>query len=729
MSSETNGDLYYCELCDIEVKLRHKDVHLSSIEHADSADNQTSLQEITDDTGTSDMKSEDIERIETRRRCREAMEDITKIKRKIKEPYKKICSELGIEINNKWTIRNMSNKIYDHLNEFDSSDNKKPKIKILDLCSGCGGIALGFRNDGNYTSVGLIEINGDCCDTLRSNGFDKVECADITKVDFKQDKYRCDIIVIGSPCQSFSYAGLKKGFNDTRGMILYEFIKILDILNPPMFLIENVEGLMTHDKGSSMKNLLKVLGRRYHVKYQLLDSSLYSVPQKRKRIFIFGSRYSDGYEFPIPDKKIVTLGDAIRDIEDDTKNIITNKYKDDKLKYFKKIPQGGCWINLNIEDQKTYLGKSYNSGGGKRGILRRLSYDKPCLTILCSPQQKQTERCHPTKDRPLTLLESARVQTFPDNYIFAGSISSRYKQIGNAVPVLLAQAVAKSIYIYWAKNKHLSVPVHNTVGDEGEDNDENGNIDDGDGNDGKNTNSGNNNDDNKSNKETNGNNSDIEAHKYVPYMDDDTFADLVDKVLLAYNVDKKVDISKNMIDPIKMIFDMSAWQITEEEWRKNEADRQLDKTVNNAIGYFHQRFLSNIKGWIDLDCNADLKSLYGVDLCNEEKTIFIEIKNKYNTMNSSCKRDVINRLNLIKKLHPEADVYIGIIISKVESKVVNGIKYVNGKELYKIVTGDEGALELTLSALYKYLKNTKKIPGENEFWKECVSKSFNINLV
>lgn len=100
---------------------------------------------------------------------------------------------------------------------------------------------------------------------------------------------------------------------------------------------------------------------------------------------------------------------------------------------------------MPIKLQKEYLGTSYKSGGGKRGILRKLSLDEPCLTLLCSPSQKQTERCHPTELRPLNIREYARIQTFDDTYEFCGSLSSQYRQIGNAVPVKLAFALGKSI--------------------------------------------------------------------------------------------------------------------------------------------------------------------------------------------------------------------------------------------------------------------------------------------
>ena len=131
-------------------------------------------------------------------------------------------------------------------------------------------------------------------------------------------------------------------------------------------------------------------------------------------------------------------------------NFFKNKTKK-QINLFKMIQQGGCWINLPIEIQKQYLGNSYYSGGGKRGILYRLSMEKPSLTLLCSPSQKQTERCHPLEERPLTIREYARIQTFDDKYEFFGNITSQYKQIGNAVPVELARQMGISIINFLQK--------------------------------------------------------------------------------------------------------------------------------------------------------------------------------------------------------------------------------------------------------------------------------------
>ena len=121
------------------------------------------------------------------------------------------------------------------------------------------------------------------------------------------------------------------------------------------------------------------------------------------------------------------------------------KYNEEKIKLFKQIPQGGCWIHLPEPLQREYMGKSFESGGGKRGILYRLSMEKPSLTLLCTPSQKQTERCHPLEERPLTVREYARIQTFEDSYSFVGSMNSQYKQIGNAVPVELAAHMGRAL--------------------------------------------------------------------------------------------------------------------------------------------------------------------------------------------------------------------------------------------------------------------------------------------
>ena len=151
----------------------------------------------------------------------------------------------------------------------------------------------------------------------------------------------------------------------------------------------------------------------------------------------------DGIRFQFPPKhnKILTLRDVLEGVP-----------QSDGVKYSKKreavlslVPPGGSWVDLPKDVQREYMGKSFYSGGGRRGMARRLAWDEPCLTLTTSPYQKFTERCHPSETRPFTVREYARIQTFPDSWRFAGSLVSKYRQIGNAVPVRLAKAVGKSI--------------------------------------------------------------------------------------------------------------------------------------------------------------------------------------------------------------------------------------------------------------------------------------------
>lgn len=182
---------------------------------------------------------------------------------------------------------------------------------------------------------------------------------------------------------------------------------------------------------------------KYNISYKCLDASKYGVPQKRERVFIVGVLKSLEKNFEFPEE--ISERKLLKHVLYDVPPSEGLKYSAQKIELFTQIPQGGCWVNLPEHLQKEYLGNSYHSGGGKRGILHRLSMEKPSLTLLCTPSQKQTERCHPLEERPLTVREYARIQTFPDEYKFIGSINSQYKQIGNAVPVELAKKMRESI--------------------------------------------------------------------------------------------------------------------------------------------------------------------------------------------------------------------------------------------------------------------------------------------
>ena len=315
------------------------------------------------------------------------------------------------------------------------------RIRAIELFAGAGGLALGLEKAGIET-VAHVEIDKACCETLRKNRPNwNVINADIHGVDFTPYKGTVDIVTGGFPCQAFSHAGKRLGFEDVRGTLFYEFARCVKETNPRMFIAENVRGLTTHDGGRTLATILDVFSELgFDMKYQVLNAAFYDVPQKRERIVIVGTRVGEGIEYiyPKPNDRMMTLREGLKDCPVSE----GESYSEKKKAVLDLVPPGGCWVNLPVELQKSYLGGAYTSGGGKRGMARRISWDEPCMTLTCSPSQKQTERCHPDETRPFTVREYARIQSFPDDWEFCGKMAETYKQIGNAVPVNLAKAIA-----------------------------------------------------------------------------------------------------------------------------------------------------------------------------------------------------------------------------------------------------------------------------------------------
>ena len=313
------------------------------------------------------------------------------------------------------------------------------KVTFIDIFSGAGGLSQGLIEAG-LTPKLCLDDNLDSCQTLRKNHPNiSVIHNKIGNFDFSNFREKVDVLVGGTPCQSFSYAGLGKGLLDSNGNAFLEFIETIFVIRPKIFLIENVKGLLSHEKGKTFQHIMGLLSKDqlYNLEFELIEMVDYGIPQKRVRLFIIGSLKSANLPkfFPLPKcyKKQV-LGDVLINVPAS----VGSQYSPLNQKLFQKIPPGDCWVNLSIEEQKNYLGKTFFSGGGKRGILRRLSMSEPSLTLLCSPSQKQTERCHPLEEGPLTIREYARIQTFPDDYHFCGSLTSQYRQIGNAIAVLFS---------------------------------------------------------------------------------------------------------------------------------------------------------------------------------------------------------------------------------------------------------------------------------------------------
>lgn len=321
----------------------------------------------------------------------------------------------------------------------------------IELFAGAGGLALGLENAG-FNTVLLNDIDKDACATLKANRPNwNVVCDSIDNLNFKPYRNKIDFLSGGFPCQAFSYAGNKKGFGDIRGTLFFKFAEAIDVIKPKIFLGENVRGLISHDNGrtlSTISHYIQELGYTL-ISPQILKAMLYKVPQKRERLFLVAVRNDlvnkAIFSWPSPYEKIFTLRDALKsgDLYNcDVPVSLGQHYPAHKKDIMQHVPQGGYWRDLPLLLQKKYMQKSFYLGGGKTGMARRLSWDEPSLTLTCAPAQKQTERCHPEETRPLTVREYARIQTFPDNWAFSGSLGSQYKQIGNAVPVNLSHAVA-----------------------------------------------------------------------------------------------------------------------------------------------------------------------------------------------------------------------------------------------------------------------------------------------
>ncbi|HAI3447850.1 DNA (cytosine-5-)-methyltransferase [Escherichia marmotae] len=325
---------------------------------------------------------------------------------------------------------------------------------VLELFAGAGGMALGLEKAG-LKSVLLNEIDSHACKTLRKNRpeWNVVE-GDVSQVDFTPYRNTVDVLAGGFPCQAFSYAGKKLGFEDTRGTLFFEFARAAKEVNPKVLLAENVRGLLNHDDGRTLETIKNIITDLGYTLFEprVLKAIFYKVPQKRERLIIVAVRndLADGidYEWPSSYNKILTLKDALKkgDLYDsDVPESEGQKYPKRKAEILSMVPPGGYWRDLPEDIQKEYMLKSFYLGGGKTGMARRLSWDEPSLTLTCAPAQKQTERCHPEETRPLTVREYARIQTFPDDWVFEGPMSAKYKQIGNAVPVNLSFAVGKSV--------------------------------------------------------------------------------------------------------------------------------------------------------------------------------------------------------------------------------------------------------------------------------------------
>ena len=350
------------------------------------------------------------------------------------------------------------------------------EYNAISLFSGAMGLDLGVEAAGFKIKV-CVEMNKWAAKTIRRNTDIPVIEKDINEVTTEEilttagvTKDDVTLVIGGPPCQAFSTAGKQRGLADFRGNVIIQYLRVISDIKPQYFILENVRGILSaqlnyvpddyieydpvkHIKGSVMHFLtqeFKKIG--YSISYALLNAANYGVPEKRERVIIIGHK---GSRVPIPSpthsqngdwgtKKWLTLKDAIYDLQDkDDLQYIPLRSK--SIEYMKMIKEGENWTNLPKEIAEKAMGKAYHLSGGKTGFLRRLHYDAPSPTLVTSPTMPATLLCHPTQLRPLSVEEYARIQQFPDNWIFEGKIDEIYKQIGNAVPVGLGTAAGRQV--------------------------------------------------------------------------------------------------------------------------------------------------------------------------------------------------------------------------------------------------------------------------------------------
>ncbi|WP_158752829.1 DNA cytosine methyltransferase [Dyella sp. S184] len=355
-----------------------------------------------------------------------------------------------------------------------------PKIRALSFFSGAMGLDQGLEKAGIHLLL-ACEFDKTCRRTITANRPDIALLGDVWKYTPEEiraaaglrSKDEIDVIVGGPPCQAFSTAGARRGFKDDRGNALLRYVELILALRPRYAVIENVRGLMSAPMshtphvernegwipdreelpGGALMHVLGMLrAGGYGVSFNLYNSANFGVPQSRERVILLCSRdgkklphlmptHSQDGSFDLP--KWRTLREALKGI--DPKAGDHEEFPEARLRFYRMLSSGQYWKHLPKDLHRDALGGSLDSGGGKTGFLRRLDWDKPSCTLVTSPTMPATDICHPTEHRPLSVQEYMRIQQFPDNWIMCGSLTDKYKQIGNAVPVGLGEAVGRAI--------------------------------------------------------------------------------------------------------------------------------------------------------------------------------------------------------------------------------------------------------------------------------------------
>lgn len=317
-------------------------------------------------------------------------------------------------------------------------------IKVMSLFSGSGGLDLGFLEVGGFDIILANDINKYACKTYNANIGNHCLCEDVRVL---KDLPLVDLVIGGPPCQGFSTANPQRAFDDERNWLFKEYKRILVETNPKMFLMENVSGMMTLSGGMVYDIIKKELSEAgYKIYSRILNAVDYGVPQSRNRVVIIGVRkdLNKDYSFPAPIVnppifgKYQTVGDAFsKPFKEGDPNHIASSLTVLNIERIKYIPQGG-----SMADCPPHL----QNNSDKKRAMRRLHLMRPSYTIV---HNNCDHYYHPTENRRITIREMARLQGYPDDYVFYGSKSEQSKQVANSVPVQLSVHLALSIKKYF----------------------------------------------------------------------------------------------------------------------------------------------------------------------------------------------------------------------------------------------------------------------------------------
>ena len=345
-----------------------------------------------------------------------------------------------------------------------------PDIVALSFFSGAMGLDIGMKNGGIHALL-ACEFNKYCRMTIAQNEPDMALIGDINKYDAEQilklakipEGRKIDVVFGGPPCQAFSTAGARRALADERGNVFLRYISVVEKLQPTYVVIENVRGLLSAPypykdieepiKGGALCVIMDRLeAAGYTVSFELYNAANFGAPQIRERVVMIGKLGNEKVPYLTPThdeqgryglEKWRTFKDAVDDIEDHEHHYID--FPEYRLKFYRMLKEGQYWKDLPKDAQEEAMGWKLQMGGGKTGFYRRIAFNRPAPTLVTDPTMPATDLCHPTLDRPLSVEEYSRVQEFPDDWVISGPVKEQYRQIGNAVPIKLGEAIAKTI--------------------------------------------------------------------------------------------------------------------------------------------------------------------------------------------------------------------------------------------------------------------------------------------